>query len=125
MSYSRCNEMLFRDNKDCEEDVFRLTGTLSREDLDLRYLVIWLPMTAQRLNPLLFPKLALTLSVEKRSKPLQLAVVCARAEARCGRDGGQSTLLCHGCLYQEDPDAPPHCQFLDFCSTLSSASREP
>lgn len=93
LPYSRCNEMLSLDNKDCEEDALRLTGILSCEDPDLRYLLIRMPMTAKRLNPLLFPKLALSLLVEKRSKPLQLAVVCARAEARCRRDGGQSALL--------------------------------
>ena len=125
LSYSRRNEMLFLDNKDWEEEVLRLTGILSREDPGRRYSLIWLPVTVKRLNPLLFPKLALTLLMETRSEPLQLAVACARAEARCRRDGGQSAPLCCGCLHGEEPDSPLCWQFLDFCSAISYASRGP
>lgn len=82
LSYSSCNEMLFLEHRNCQEDVSRIRGMRSSEDPYLRFLLIWLPVTEKQLNLLLFPKLAMTAVSGGRegSKSLQLAVLCARAE---------------------------------------------
>lgn len=93
---------------------------LSHVDPYLEYLLIWLPVT-EKLNPFLFLQLALILSVEGGSKPLQLALLCARAEARCREVW---TLVCISMLWallSEETDSPLHWQFLDFCSAISYA----
>lgn len=67
--------MLLLENKDCQEDVLRPTGMMSCEDSYLRYLLIWLPVTENRLNSLLFPRPAGTDPASgERVKLLQLAV---------------------------------------------------
>lgn len=120
LSYSSCNEMLFLEHKNCQEDVLRLRGKRSYEDPYLRYLLIWLPVTEKQLN-LLFPKLAMTAVSGGRegSKPLQLPVLCARAAGCWRRDGGWFALLCCRRSCREEKDSPLHWQFLDFCSAIS------
>lgn len=109
---------VFLENKDRQEDVSRLTGMMSFVDPYLGYLLIWLPVT-EKLNPLLFPQLALILLVEGGSKPLQLALSCARAEARCRRDGGWFAFLCCGRFRQGRQILP--CIGSSWISALQSA----
>jgi hypothetical protein len=80
------------ENKDCQEDVLRLAEMMSYEDLSWKYLLIWLPVTEEIKSFFFSHKLAWILSEEKGSKPLQLAVLLAKAEAWL-QGGGQSVAV--------------------------------
>lgn len=85
--------MLFLENKDCGEDVLRQIGMISHEGPYLRYLLIWLPMTGKRLNPLVFPPARTDSVSEERVKVCVVGSSLGQGQSNHRRDRGQSVLL--------------------------------